>query len=90
MSVTVWHVGAGRQKSGTERTYHTNKHCQYLQREHAQGPKDRDVLPNDWRECKVCAGTTNNTGQGDHSLVEFLQLESTKPEDYGLSAEGHR
>jgi hypothetical protein len=87
---SVWHVAQHRQKSGDDIVFHTDKTCRYLQREHCSGEKKRKVLPDSWRQCKACAGNVEAKGKGDHSLNEFLAMDSTTPDAVGMSKIGER
>jgi len=77
----------------SDRVYHT-KQCYHYEKADPDVFREitEDEIPEDSRECKVCAGTakTSHMGKEWHSLTAKIASEDFGPEDAGLSKMGER
>jgi len=87
MFMKVYHTPVAKQ-SGSDRVYHTDEDCHNTNISSLRGPKDIDCLTDEWRECKVCAGTVDKGHDGDQTLVNMLEY--AEPRDFGLKEMGER
>ena len=74
----------------TPAAYHTDRDCRMLAKARTVIERDRDDLPEDLGECKICADeATRNVLRGDPQATR-RKLLAADPEEFGVTAGGDR
>lgn len=71
MAMTVYVSPLSKSKRTTgERVYHSNHECQYVTESHVA--KDKETLPEEYRECSRCSGEANTDFERKPSLRNLI------------------